>query len=43
MGKYLGKEYIEAEYINEKNGKLPRFCDMVRFFMNEGLFDICFD
>ena len=43
MGKYLGKKYVEEEYINEKNGKLPRFCDMVRFFMNEGLFDICID
>lgn len=39
MAKCLGKEYVFSEYIQEKDGKLPRFVDMVTYFYNEGYFD----
>lgn len=40
MKECCGKEYIESEYINPKDNKLPRFCGMVRYFMNRGYFDV---
>ena len=39
MARYLGKDYIFTEYIQEKNGQLPRFVDMVTYFYNRGNFD----
>ena len=37
--KDIGKDYIQQNYIDEKDGKLPRFVDMAEYFMKEGYFD----
>ena len=38
MAKYCGIEYIQSEYMQEHEGVLPRFCDMVSYFFREGYF-----
>ena len=39
MAAYVGKEYVFEEYIQEKNGCLPRFVDMITYFYDRGDFD----
>ena len=39
MARYMGKEYVFTEYIQEKDGCLPRFVDMIIYFYNRGDFD----
>lgn len=39
MAKYCGLDYLVEEYINEKNGKLPRYVGMVKYFYNNHYFD----
>lgn len=40
MSEQLGREYIQTEYINSKDGKLHSFVDMIQFFYSEGKFDL---
>lgn len=40
MADLVNEEYIREEYIDEKDGKLPRFVDMVSYFYNLGFFSI---
>ena len=40
MSEQLGKEYIQTEYVNSKDGKLHSFVDMIQFFYSEGKFDL---
>jgi len=37
--KDIGKEYIQQFYIDEIDGKLPRFVDVAEYFMRMGYFD----
>lgn len=37
--RYAEKEFVLAEYIQEKDGCLPRFVDMVAYFYKRGDFD----
>lgn len=37
--KYCGIDYLTEEYINEKEGKLPRYVGMVKYFYDNGFFD----
>lgn len=39
MAKCMGKEYVFAEYLQEKDGCLPRFVDMITYFYKRGDFD----
>lgn len=39
MAKYVGKESIFSEYIQEHDGKLHRFVDMITYFYHRGDFD----
>ena len=39
MVKYCGLDYLVEEYINEKNGKLPRYVGMVKYFYDNHYFD----
>lgn len=39
MAKYLGKEYVLEEYMQENNGCLPRFVDMITYFYVQGEFN----
>lgn len=39
MAKLFGAKYIRSQYIQEKEGKLPRFVDMVTYFYDHGFFD----
>ena len=39
MAKYMGKDYVFSEYIQEKDGQLHRFVDMIMYFYNRGDFD----
>lgn len=36
-----GKECVKEYYIDARDGKLPRFVDMVEYFYNRGDFDYC--
>ena len=37
--KDIGKEYIQQYFIDEKDGKLPRFVDVAEYFMRIGYYD----
>ena len=41
MAKYCGREYVMKYFMEpeEATGMLPRFTDMISYFLNEGLFD----
>ena len=39
MARYMGKDYIFEAYMQEKDGSLPRFVDMITYFYNRGDFD----
>lgn len=39
MARYMGKEYVFKEYMQEQEGTLPRFVDMITYFYNRGDFD----
>ncbi len=39
MAQILGKDYVLSEYIQEKDGCLHRFVDMITYFYNRGDFD----
>lgn len=39
MAQYMGKEYVFTEYVQEKDGQLPRFVDMITYFYSRGDFD----
>lgn len=39
MARYMGKDYVLTEYIQEQDGHLPRFVDMITYFYNRGDFD----
>lgn len=42
MAKACGKEYVIEYYVEPSNGYLPRFVDMVEYFVREGRFDADF-
>ncbi len=39
MSQYMGKDFVFEEYVQEKDGRLPRFVDMTTYFYNRGDFD----
>ncbi len=39
MARGMGKDYIFEAYMQEKDGNLPRFVDMITYFYNRGDFD----
>lgn len=39
MAQYMGKEYVFTGYVQEKDGQLPRFVDMITYFYSRGDFD----
>ncbi len=39
MAEAFGREYVRTEYMEEKEGRLPRFVDMVEYFYHKRHFD----
>lgn len=39
LARYVGKKWVVSEYMQEKDGILPSFVDMVTYFYNRGDFD----